>query len=116
MADSGICASMSFSETPVVEGKSIRALKSLLNRCILKDKGRVIKHQHSGFSPRGNADANKTPKRLSDSTRFASTTTDDTSVGRSASAGQGAGSAVAGAVAERASPQGQGTRKPKGGG
>jgi len=116
MVDSGICASMRFSEAPVVEGESLRALKSLLGRCVLKDKGGVIKHQHFDFSPRGDADANKTPQRLSESTRFSSTATDGTSVGRVASAGQGSGSAVAGAVVEGASPHGRGTRKPKGGG
>lgn len=116
MVDSGICASMRFSEVPVVEGESLGALKSLLERYVLKDKVGVIKHQHFSSSPRGDADANKTIRRLSDATRFTSTATDDTSVGRVASAGQGAGTAVAGAAAQGASPQGWGTRKPKGGG
>ena len=116
MADSAICALMKFSKVPAVDAQALSALADLLDRRLYRHEEGVLESRHLSFSTQGDTDATKTTRKRSVATRSTATTTNDTRMGRTATAGQGRRAGVAGAAAKGAPHRLRRTGKPKGGG
>ncbi len=115
MLDSAACASMALAETPRVDCRALRALRSLIEFCAANSKGGVVESQHPDSLRKGDADANQTPSQSLRPTRPVSGPTGETPLENVAAGGQAAGSAAARPTAQRISLRTSHQRERKGG-